>query len=217
MLRFAPGKHPGDGYIYVICDICGRKVRQKDTVLVNDRYNLQNKLIVCKMDLDKRNEQIRLASVRENPTPNPAYLRPEQPFRYVPDSGTRLPSAPRDLYAQASVITNRVYLIWSGPDNLGDGRLIGFQINRAEPQFSYPFVIVENTNSPAMYYDDITSNLNSNYTYQVAAITTSGMGPYSAPAYYPRLTGDLSTNLLLVSQTNDALITSDTLQTINVS
>lgn len=70
-------RYPGDGYYYVICDICGRKVRYKDTMLIKDKYNFQNGLVVCLRDVDKTNPQAYLRARKERP--NPKITRGEGP------------------------------------------------------------------------------------------------------------------------------------------
>lgn len=103
--KFPDGYHPGAGYVYVICDVCGRKVRRKDTQKVNDRWNLQNGLVVCKWDIDKVNEQNKPIKVKEKLITNPKDLRSEPTDRFEsPDVDDRAPSAPQKLEAKASIL-----------------------------------------------------------------------------------------------------------------
>src|SRR5260221_1742581 len=93
-------KYPGNGYVYVICDVCGGKFHQKDTVLIKDSWNLQNNLVVCRKDVDKANAQLRPSTTYEKPVPYPEKLRPPQKDQYVSNSiAAQLPSAPQQLTA----------------------------------------------------------------------------------------------------------------------
>lgn len=50
-------KYPGDNYYYIICDICGKKVRRKDAYRSGTSINSAQNLLVCKKDLDILNPQ----------------------------------------------------------------------------------------------------------------------------------------------------------------
>ncbi len=80
-----PHKHgyPGNGYYYVICAVCGIKIRAKDTVLVKDKYNFQNNMVVCKKDADETNPQSYLKTRPERQIDNPDYIRSEGPDNFI--------------------------------------------------------------------------------------------------------------------------------------
>lgn len=78
--------YPGNGYYYVICDVCGKKTRFKDTVLIRDKYNYQNGLLVCKKDADKTNPQSYLRAKKERP--NPKSTRGEGPDVFISTPNT---------------------------------------------------------------------------------------------------------------------------------
>jgi len=52
-------KYPGNERYFVLCDLCGKKFRKRDTVQIQDRFNLLNKLVVCHKDAERTNEQAR--------------------------------------------------------------------------------------------------------------------------------------------------------------
>lgn len=80
-----PHKHgyPGNGYYYVICDVCGKKMRARDSVLITDKYNYLNNMLVCKEDADKTNPQDQIKAVRERQIDNPKYIRTEGGDNFV--------------------------------------------------------------------------------------------------------------------------------------
>lgn len=69
-----PHKHgyPGDGWYYVLCDICGCKVRRKDaTAMRRDPryYGSSASLLVCKRDADEPNLSDYVRGVKERKVP----------------------------------------------------------------------------------------------------------------------------------------------------
>lgn len=203
-------KYPGIGNRLIICDVCGFKTRVKYTVQINDRYNTLNKAIVCHKCYEKANPQLYPFKLpKEKLLTDPTYVRPESDDLIYADNplADQLPSEPRNLVAQLDPLTNYVYLTWEGPLNVGSSPILGYRITRAEPQFAFQITINANDQSPAAYYLDITSDINSEYTYQVAAISELGIGPYSNYAFWPKQLVDSPT-------TYNYLITSDTLETI---
>ena len=196
---------PGDGYMYVICDICGRKVRQKDTVVIRDRYNLQNNLVVCKEDADKPNPQLRPFYVRERQLPNPKYVRGDVADQYLSYTSTQVPSAPRLLNVTNEALSQQIMLTWQGPDNCGDSQIIGYRVTRAQPQLSTQFIVISDTLSYDTFCFDTTGIIGTYYTYQVAAINAAGVGPYSSIFYYPSQ---------IIDDTVEYIITDDTLYTL---
>ena len=91
-----PHKHgyPGDGYYYVLCDVCGVKMRAKDAIFINDKYNLFNQLLVCPADADETNPQSYIKSVRERQIDDPNLIRSQYNYRVsaLNGNGTSDPS-----------------------------------------------------------------------------------------------------------------------------
>lgn len=210
--------HPGDGYMYVICDVCGKKVRQKDTVYIQDRFNTLNNRVVCKEDYEKTNPQNTPIKIRETYRPDPVRVRSEPADRYVtyPNSSI-VPGAPRLLTATPSTLGTTIDLFWQAPDNSGDSPIIGYRVKRGFPQAAPLEVLESNTLSPNTYYMDDTGDINFFYTYQVAAINSAGVGPYSDIAYYPYEENTTGVDYLLASDTGYFLLTSDTGTLIELS
>lgn len=203
-------KYPGIGNRLIICDVCGFKFRVKQTVQITDRYNTLNKAIVCKKCYEKANPQLYPFKLpKEQLLSEPTYVRPEsEQLIYAPNPlADQLPSAPRNLTAMLDPLTNYIYLTWEGPENTGSSPILGYIVTRAEPQFAFQQVINANDQSPAAYYLDTTSDITAEYTYQVAAISELGTGPYSNYAFWPK-------QLVESPDTYNYLITSDTLETI---
>lgn len=197
--------------MYTICDVCGCKIRAVDAVIIRDKYNHLNNRVVCKNDVDKTNPQVRPSYVRERVLINPELVRNDYTDRYVSETlSTRVPSAPRNLRATLSGISDVIALYWDGPENPGDSPVIGYRITRAWPQVATQEVIKSNTNSYNMYYEDTEGNINLFYTYQVAAINSAGVSAYSNLAYYPSLEDTTGVDYILASDTGYFLVTSDT-------
>ena len=207
-LRFPPNKHPGPEYVYVICDVCGRKIRRKDTVVVKDQYNFQNNLVVCKWDVDKTNPQNKPFRIKEKLVTKPEYLRSEPSDTYaVPTTDNRTPSAPRKLVAKGSTLGSTVELFWQGPIDTGSSRITGYKIERAEPQLGNYDVITSNSGSSNNYYNDTSATVSSEYTYRIYAINGAGTGAVSEVAYYPHIRVQSSYTYLGVSQNGNVLKT----------
>ena len=208
-------QHPGSGYEYVLCDICGGKFRRKDTVYVQERYNYQNGLVVCKDDVDLINEQSLPNTKHDRPIPHPHTLRPEGEDTFaVNENDDRVPGAPRNVSAVASTIDSSIELFWEGPFDAGSSGITGYLIKIADPQLSVYTTLEANTNSCSPYYDDTVSAVSGEYSYTVAAINSFGTGPDSEPAFYPALNVERSVNYLLVSQDDSFLTTGDDLNII---
>lgn len=208
MLKFSPTKHPGSGFVYVICDICGRKVRQNFTTIVRDKFNLQNNMVVCHDDIDKANAQARPFRVKERLISHPEQLRSEPGNTFISiENDNRLPSAPRNLSAAPSTLGTSVTLFWEGPLDPGTSSIIGYVIKKAEPQYAYQFVVNSNTGTNAVFYDDTSGDIATGATYTVAAINSFGTGPDSPLAFYPSVQADSSVNYLVASDTNYTITT----------
>lgn len=209
-MRYSPTKHPGSGYNWVICDVCGKKVHQKDAIKIDDKFNTLNGMVVCKSDADKTNPQARPFRVKETLIENTDKLRPRQADQYVEiENDDRLPSAPRNLRVEASPLADGVDLYWQGPDDSGTSGIIGYVIARAQPQYAYHFVIEDDTQSNSPYYNDNTADITQQYTYKVAAINSFGTGPYSSEGEFPGYVVGDNKIYLTASQTHFTLTTGD--------
>jgi len=199
----------GPGYAYILCDVCGRKIRQKDAILITDRYNTQSNLLVCKNDADKTNPQNIPFSISELNITNPKLVRSEAPdTNIVNPYDNRVPSAPQLAIATIHPINSTIILQWQGPVDAGSGPIIGYIITRAEPQLTLDVTIESNTNINSTYYEDLTGDISVDYSYTIAAINTFGTGP-STIAYYPVNRSDD-----ILGSTNKYLVTSQTSYTI---
>jgi len=64
-------KHPGSGYHYILCDVCGFKVRRKDA---KERWD---NLLVCPKDFEEQHPQERVVITRSERPLAPRDSRPE--------------------------------------------------------------------------------------------------------------------------------------------
>lgn len=201
--KFSDGHHPGGGYNYVICDVCGCKVRQKDTVLITDKFNTLYGMVVCRDDADRTNAQSRPFSVNERIVSNPKLLRPEGTDRFVPNANDdRVPSPPKNLVTTVSYYDDKVRLTWEGSDDCGSSGILYYTVYRAEPQLAYHFFLA---NVASNSYIDVTSDTSSLYTYHVVAVNSFGSSVQSNTAYFPTEQVDISINYLVLSQNNYTL------------
>ena len=187
-------RYPGEGYYYIICDVCGRKIRRKDAIYIRNRYNLQNRLLVCPKDADKENPQARPFKAREYKAPK--LVRTEPSDDYLTNT-FYAPSAPVQLKASGSPISDNIVLSWLGPDDTGSSPITGYIIYRAIPQLGENLVLNANTGSNATFYEDLTTPVGTFCTYQIAAINAAGISPLSAVAYYPY--ENVSTNVIYIT------------------
>lgn len=178
--------HPGSGYNFVICDICGKKLRSKDAHLVTAQYSPFKGCLVCANCTDEKNDKDRPYLPRIEKPLNPKYIRQEPVDQYVENENSdRLASKPRNLVATLDPIEDYIQLTWDGPLDAGSGMIVGYQVTRASPQLAYDLVIEDNTNLEASYYLDTEADINEEYTYTVRAITDVGDGAISDYGYYP--------------------------------
>lgn len=186
-IRYSPQHPPSRDKRYVTCDICGFKFHKKDTIAVGDKYNRDFGLIVCKSDYSPTNVQDTPFNFKpEVILAEPSYVRPRVPPNYILNSNdSRLPSAPLNCKALADPFLPIIDLYWDGPSDNGSSGVIGYMVQRASPQLSTYVTIASNTNTSAGYYTDSTANINTYYSYRVAAINTFGVGPYSVDFYWP--------------------------------
>lgn len=197
--------HPGSGYNFVICDICGKKLRSKDAQLVTAKYSPFKGLLVCADCVDEKNNKDRPYIPRVERPLNPRHIRQEQQDQYVDNTNSdRLSGAPKNLVATRDSMGEGIQLTWDGPDNPGTGRITGYQVTRANPQFAYDFIIEVNTDSPATYYLDTEADLTEEYTYTVAAVTDVGVGARSDYGFYPAQT--VSSYIIYIMDGNNLVI-----------
>lgn len=212
-------KYPGREYVKVICDVCGGQFRQKDTVLITNKYNTQYGLVVCKADADQINEQVLPNNHIDRPISSPQTLRPERPDQYAVNLlDDRVPGPPRNPVAQVNPINETIDLLWQGPEDNGSSAIIGYKIVRASPQLSFYETVISNTNDGATYYQDISADVSAEYSYKIATINSFGTGNYSVEFFWPTITfiwQDI--NYLVASQDSSVITTSDTLYPIRVN
>ena len=204
--------YPGDGYYYIICDVCGKKIRRKDAVYIRDKFNLQNRLLVCKSDADHHNPQLRPFKAREYKAPK--LTRSEPTDYYVSQTVGIAPTAPQQLSVTLDPINNYIDLFWLGPLDPGS-QITGYIIYQSVPQLGPPTVINANTNSIATFYQDTQSPISGSYTYWVAAINNFGISSMSAPAFFPSLQVDLSIDYLAYSTTSVLSISPNNFLTVS--
>lgn len=192
-----------------------KKKKISQTVRITDKYNSLNGLVVCRSHNEKNNPQaIPFKLPKENITPNPKMIRSEPTDKYVVNENSdRAPSAPRNLTVKPHPLNSTIYLQWQGPIDAGSDDITGYVITRADPQGAIQIVIVSNTGSDKLSYEDTEGLLSGSYTYTVKAINAFGTGAESDLGYYPvKETPDgLGTSVfyLVESQTDLVLQTGD--------
>ncbi len=185
---FPPLGYPGNGYYYVICDVCGKKLRFKDSVQIRDKYNYLNGLIVCKADADKTNPQAALRARKERRNPVEANGEATDQFIYISsvseieagdtsDPTGTAPGAPRYLQ-MLSVTATTARLQWIGPEAGANRAIQGYKVQRKTGEGAYS-TVTDNSNSVAGYYEDTGLTNGLTYTYKVAAVNEAGTGSYS--------------------------------------
>lgn len=190
--------YPGDGYYYVMCAICGGKYRAKDTILINDKYNMLNGMVVCKRDYEETNPLNAIESFRERGIQNPDMIQPEGADRFVfisdpaeittgdlSDPTSRAPGASRFLTFLTSSATI-VEMVWIGPLDTGSDTITGFKIERESPVGGGFSTIITSTLAPACYYKDTTTSASTTYNYRITAINRAGISDAT-------LTGSITT------------------------
>ena len=186
--------YPGNGYHYVICDICGFKVRAKETKLIQNKFHTLNGLLVCKKDYDEINPQAFLRAKRDTQIKNPRLIRSEGTDKFVfidtaaqieggdtSDPSGRSPGAPKYLTILGGAAAS-VELQWLGPDDNGSFAISGYKIERESPVGNGFSTLVSNTGSVATYYKDTTASASTQYNYRVSAINKNGTGSASNEA-----------------------------------
>lgn len=188
MIKSSPSKR------YVICDVCGSKYHLDQMKLIHDKYNLLYGCMVCPKDLEKTNPQNTPFRARKEHVVNPRLVRSEaEDLNYVfitdpqdIDSGTSdvvintiLASAP--VYLKPTLVSSAsVRFEWMSPPSIGSGRLLGWAIKRESPLGGGFSVLTSNTNDVDLSYIDTSVNASTQYNYEVACVTTAGIGAYSS-------------------------------------
>lgn len=198
-------RYPGIDNRFVICDVCGKKFRVKDTVRITDRYNLLNSMIVCHADADKVNPQIKPIYIQEDLLVRKDYVRPEATIMTYVDQGDTLPLAPKNLTVNVDSYSNKLLLTWEGPGNVGNVHFQGYRIYRSTDPYSGEFeVLVDNTHSGATIYLDTSAEIEGvNYIYAVAIVTDIGESPWSNYAYWPY---EVDVEHLIATQNGDFIV-----------
>lgn len=205
-LKYSWGTSPGSEGMYVICDSCGRKVHQRDTTLVKDKFSLQNGLVICTIHLNDTEYGMRPIDTREVITGNPKYVRSESSDRFIenPNDDTA-PTAPRNVRPVASTIGSYVDIYWEGPESVGSSAIESYKIYRSDPQLGAEVLIEAATDTAIAYYRDETADINGEYSYVIAATNGYGTGPNSLPGYYPTIRVEAGV-VYLIDENNDVLI-----------
>jgi hypothetical protein len=202
-LKYSWGSSPQD--MYVICDSCGAKVHRSKTTLVNDRYSLQNGLVVCTSHLNEREYGMRPINTNETITSAPKYVRSESSDRFIVNANDdTVPTAPRNVRPQASTIGSYVDIYWEGPESIGSSAIESYTVYRSEPQLGPATPLV--TGSPTTYYRDTDADVSGEYSYTVTATNGFGTSAHSAIAFYPTLRVDDFDVIYLIDENNRAII-----------
>ena len=185
--------YPGNGYYYVLCDVCGSKIRAKDAILIKDKYNLLNGMLVCKHDADLTNPQQYIKSFRERQIDSPSLIRSEGTDRFVfasepdeietadaSDPTGRTAGAPKHLVIIGAT-SSQIELQWLGPDDSGSSAPTGYKIERESPTGN-GFSTLVTTTTPALYYKDTSVSASTQYNYRVSVVNDAGTGSASNEA-----------------------------------
>lgn len=170
---------------YAYCQVCNGKFHIKDLKRVDDIYNKQHGLIVCKKDYSKTNKQSYPFSVNEKLLSDSRIMNPEQVSTYdININDDRVPGKVQGGTTTMQTQGSGILLRWIGPIDGGSSGITGYKILVSSPQFVYYNVLVENTNNPAAYFIDTTTDISSDASYKIAAINNVGMGAYSDEIFW---------------------------------
>lgn len=185
--------YPGDGYHYVICDICGVKLRAKDATLMTDKFSDKYNLLVCPKDIDITNPQTFIKAFKDKQISNPKLIRSEGPNKFVfidtanqieggdtSDPTGRAPGVPRFLSVIGTTSTTAT-LQWLGPFDSGSGAISGYFIERESP-VGGGFSTVTTTVFPSTYFEDTGLTASTVYNYRVSAVNKDFTGAPSNEA-----------------------------------
>lgn len=187
-------KYPGDGAYYLICDVCGAKIRARDATRIDDKFNYLHGMVVCAKDVDETNPQSYVRAVKDHNRINPKIVRSEgtDVFTYIEtaaqieDGDTtnpsgRSPTAPLDL-SIIGATSSQVEILWHGPISPGSGAISGYKIERESPVGGGFSTLVADTAQVSMYYKDTTVSATTQYNYRVSAINRIGTSSASNTA-----------------------------------
>ena len=193
-------RYPGDGHYYIICDVCGRKIRAKDAVYISDKFNTLHKMVVCKDDADETNPQQYIKAIKETNIEDVAMIRSEGTDTFVfissaseieggdtSDPSGQNPGAPQyltvnDITATESKSSPSVRLNWFGPLDTGSGGIGGYKVERESPVGGGFSTLKADTGTGATTYVDTGLSVSTQYNYRVSAINRTGTGSSSEEA-----------------------------------
>ncbi len=179
---------------YIICDVCGKKIRASEAVLIKDKYNLLHNLLVCRKDADKTNPQQYIRAVKERQVPDHRYIRSEGTDVFVTihevseietgdltDPDGTVPGAPEQLTISGATATEAL-LQWQPAPTSGSGAISGYKIERESPIGGGFSTLTSTTQSVARTYTDSTVSSGTEYNYRVSAVNKYGTGDPSNEA-----------------------------------
>ena len=200
-------RHPGTGFHYIICGICGKKMRANEGRMAKA---LRHKgWVVCQADLDDDNPQNYLKSVRESKPPPPLWNKGEgDTDTFIVNTLTnQVPGPPKHLTIIGATDTS-ITMQWLGPNNSGSGAIQGYKIEREYPEGSGFTTIETNTLELGGYYVDTPLDTVPGVTvcYRVSAINNAGTGNPSETACLDR---DPTVDLIINESGTDYILTED--------
>ncbi len=182
----------GDGAYYIICDVCGRKIRRREAVM--GTALTQKGLLLCQRDYDEDNQQSYVRGIRDRYNVRGYDFRGESTdvFEYIdsPDEietgnvsnpAGRNPDAPTDLKAFPES-ASQIDLQWRITGSPGSTPICGYKIERESPVSGGFSVLVANTGYPSTYHQDKTVASGTQYNYRISAINANGTGDASNEA-----------------------------------
>ena len=197
-------RYPGDGEYYIICAVCGKKMRAKEGRLAESIYH--KNLVVCQDDYDIDNPQTYLRSVKERQPPPAIWNRGEaQSDSFVTNTETnRVPGPPKEL-TFISLTTTFAEIQWLGPDDAGSGAISGYKIEVASPAAGAFTTVVSDTGTVSTYYKH-TSTIEEGIEvcYRVSAINDFGTGTSSTATCQSQESG---TNFIITEDGTDYITT----------
>jgi len=192
----------------VICDICGQAYRLADVTKVTDKNNNQFGMIVCSFDRDPTNPQDIPFTVKDVILSSPKMVRDRGEITFDTNAyDDRVPSAPKNGFAQQDSLSGSIINRWDGPSNTGSSGVIGYSLLRASPRAGGYDSLVANTGNGSGFAIDPTGVLTGDYSYKVAAINSFGTGAYSEEWFFPASPQPPTNKYIVTSQDEDAITT----------
>lgn len=192
----------------VICDICGQAYRLADVTKVTDKNNRHFGMIVCSYDRDPTNAQDIPFTVKDVILSSPKMVRDRPTIVFDTNAyDDRVPSAPKNGFAQQDSLTGSIINRWDGPSNTGSSGIIGYSLQRASPRAGGYDPLVANTGNGSGFAIDPTGVLTGDYSYRVAAINSFGTGAYSEEWFFPASPQPPNLPYIVTSQDEDAITT----------